>query len=177
MSTTPQKKRRARPSSSTYRKQEVRFGARQPRKNSHERNLSAKQLKCAWIQTRKIKSKWKAEKRREGIQLEEIPPTGIPVSNAPGLLGQKSDDRLELTDIHTGSDASPSRSEGRPVTVKLSNKEPIRTTKTGPAVGSSQQTDRRLAGRQWHPGGHQGKKPSMRSRMNALLEKIQRENG
>ena len=154
-----------------------------PSKNSHERVHSAKQLKSAWIQTRKIKSKWKAEKRREGIQSPEklpgAPGPDVPVSNIPGILGQGSDHQPPLTDVHPGTNAPPSRSGGHPVKTPNSQaiRESIRTTKTGPAVGSSQRKDHR-SGRHDHqgrPNGHQGKKPNMRNRMNALLEKIQRE--
>lgn len=146
------------------------------RKDSHEQNHPAKLLKSAWIQTHRTKSKWKAEKRREGIQSTETPSTvpelEIPVSDAPDLPGKKSDQRSELADI-------PSRSESQ--SGKVSNpqttRERLHTTKTGLAVGSSQHKDHR-SGRhdnQWCPSGHQRKKPSMRSRMNALLEKIQKE--
>ena len=86
---------------------------------------------------------------------------------------QKPDHQPQLIDVNGGSDVSPSKSEEYPV--KVSNarpmREPVRTAKTGPAVGSSRQKDR-LSGR---THGCQGKKPSMRNRMNALLEKIQRE--
>lgn len=152
-------------------------------KNSHERDdHSAKQLKFAWIQTRKIKSKWKAEKRREMIQsVKTAPELGIPVSNVPVTPDQKSDHLLDSTE--NGSDGLPSRSEKqKPLTASNSRKirEPITKAKTGPAVGSSQQEDHR-SGRhdshRWSPSGYRGKKPNMRSRMNALLEKIQREIG
>jgi hypothetical protein len=148
-------------------------------KNSHGWNHSAKRLKSAWIQTRKIKSKWKAEKRREGIQSTETgstaPELEIPVSNVRDVPGQKSDHQLDPTEIDAGSDVTSPRSEGHLITFR----EPIHAAKTGTAVGSSQQKDqRRRSGRhdhQWRrPSEHQGKKPSMKSRMNALLEKIER---
>jgi len=148
-----------------------------PPKFQHLPRARAKQLKSAWIQTCKIKSKWRAEKRREGIQPVGSPSTApeleTPVSNVPVIPSGKPDHRPQLIDVHTAFDAQPSRSEGRPV--KGSNswtvREPIRTTKTGSAVGSSQEKDRRPG----RPTSHQGKKPSMRNRMITLLEKIQRD--
>ena len=135
----------------------------------------AKKLKSAWIQTRKIKSKWNAEKRRQGIQMElpELETTVSKFSRVP--TGQKPDHQPQLTDVDTESGVSPPKSRERPVKASNSRtiREPVRTAKTGPATGSSQQKDHRSdSGR---PSGYQGKKPSMRNRMNALLEKIQRE--
>ena len=145
-------------------------------KNSHNRNHPAKKLKSAWIQTRKIKSKWNAEKRRQGIQMEsssapELETTGSNVSHIP--VGQKPDHQPQLIDVGTGSGVSLPKSGEHPVKASNSRtmKESVRTAKTGLATGSSQQKDRR-SGR---PSGYQGKKPSMRNRMNALLEKIQRD--
>ncbi|KAF9792132.1 hypothetical protein BJ322DRAFT_15862 [Thelephora terrestris] len=146
-----------------------------PPKFQHLPKARAKQLKSAWIQTRKIKSKWRAEKRREGIESVGTPSTApeleIPVPNVPG---PKPDHQPQFIDAHTGSDALPSTSKGHPVKVPNTRtvREPIRTTRTGPAVGSSQEKDRR-SGR---PSGYQGKKPSMKNRMITLLEKIQRES-
>jgi len=93
--------------------------------------------------------------------------TTVPnVSDIPA--GDTLNHRSQL--INTGSDISPSKSDERPVNAP-SVKEPVRTAKTGLAVGSSKQKDRRLG----RHGGYQGKRPSMRNRMNALLEKIQKE--
>jgi len=139
-------------------------------KNSHNRNHPAKKLKSAWIQTRKIKSKWNAEKRRQGIQMESppaAPELETTVSNVSRTrVGQKPDHQPQLVNIDTGSGVSPTKSEERPAKASNSRmiKEPVRTARTGPATGPPQQKDRRPV-----------KKPSMRNRMNALLEKIQRE--
>ena len=142
-------------------------------KNSHSWNHPAKKLKSAWIQTRKIKSKWNAEKRRQGIQMEspELETTVFNRSHIPA--GKNPDHRPQPIDLDTGSAVSPPKSEERPVGASNSRtiREPVRTAKTGPATGSSQQKDRRPG----RPSGYPGKRPSMRNRMNALLEKIQRE--
>jgi len=138
-------------------------------KNSHSRNHPAKKLKSAWIQTRKIKSKWNAEKRRQGIQMgspptaPELETTVSNVSRTPGR--QKPDHQPQLVNVDTGSGVSPTKSMERPAKASNSRtiKEPVRTARTDPATGPPQQKDRRPA-----------KKPSMRNRMNALLEKIQR---
>lgn len=145
--------------------------------NSHERDHSAKKLKSAWIQTRKIKSKWNAEKRKEGIQLGTSSTAPILETTVPNVSGttmeQPPDHQPQLIDVDTGSDASPSNPGERQAEASNSRtiREPVRTTKTGPVVGSSQQKDRRPG----RPNGYQGKKLSMRNRMNTLLEKIQRE--
>ena len=146
-------------------------------KNSHGRNNPAKKLKSAWIQTRKIKSKWNAERRRQVNHTKSsstVPEPGTTVSDVSGILTeQKLDHQPHLIGPDTGSGEPSSEFEERPA--KVSNpqvaREPVCTAKTGPTGRSSQQKDRR-SGRS---SGHQGKRPSMRNRMNALLEKIQRE--
>ena len=138
---------------------------------------SAKKLKSAWIQTRKIKSKWNAEKRREAVQTGTSstgPVLETTVSNVLGIMaGQPPDHQPQFIDVGTGFDASPSRPSEPRVEASSSRtiREPVRTTKTGPAVGSSQQKDHRPG----RPSGYQRKKASMRTRMNTLLEKIQKE--
>jgi hypothetical protein len=139
--------------------------------NPHSQNHPAKKLKSAWIQTRKIKSKWNAEKRRQGIQIESssaAPELGTTASNVSRIpAGQNPDHQSQPVEVDTGSGASGER----PVSNSQTIREPVHTAKTSLATGSSQQKDRRSR----RPSGYQGKKPSMRNRMNALLEKIQRE--
>jgi len=143
----------------------------------HTSGGSAKKLKSAWIQTHKIKSKWNAEKRREGVQTgtsPTAPALETAVSNVTGIMaGQAPDHRPQPIDIDTGSDVSPSKPDEQRVEASSSRtiREPVRTAKTGPAMRSSQQKDRRPG----RPSGYQRKKASMRTRMNALLEKIQKE--
>lgn len=137
----------------------------------------AKKLKSAWIQTRKIKSKWNAERRRQGVHIDPpstAPEPGVTVSNVSGILIEQTlDHQPHLIGPDTRSDEPSSESKERPAQVSnsLAIREPVCTARTGPAGRSSQQKDRR-SGRS---SGHQGKRPSMRNRMNALLEKIQRE--
>ena len=138
----------------------------------HARNHLAKQLKSAWIQTRKMKSKWNAERRKEGSQMESASTAPVLETADPNVSGIPAGHQPQPIDAGTGSDASPPKSEERPANAPSPRtiRGPVRTAKTGPAVGSSQQRDRRSG----HPNGHH-RKPSMRNRMNALLEKIQRE--
>ena len=154
-----------------------------PAKNSHERDHPAKQLRSAWVQTRKIKSKWNAEKRREGIRTEP-PQTAsaveIPVSSVSDIqAGQTLNHQPQPIDVNTGSNTSPSPSEEHPAKASSSQtmREPVPTSKKAPTKGSSQQKDRRSGrhDRRGRPSEYQGKKPSMRNQMNALLEKIQRD--
>lgn len=87
------------------------------------------------MQTRKIKAKWKAEKRREGIQPSTALALETPVSSVSGIPAGKKPNHLyqsQPIDVDTRPDAPPSISEERPVKVSIprTTGEPTRTSKS-----------------------------------------------
>ncbi|KXN82581.1 hypothetical protein AN958_02432 [Leucoagaricus sp. SymC.cos] len=112
----------------------------------HYPTKRAKKLKKAWVETAKIKSKWRAQKRREGIESLRV---GIPPQ-------EREDPRRDV-------DSADNKSEKRHLARDKNN------TDTKNAAGNVD--DKPSLRALFQKAGQ----PNMRLRMNAMLEKIKRD--
>ncbi|TFK54947.1 hypothetical protein OE88DRAFT_1642238 [Heliocybe sulcata] len=150
----------------------------------------AKKLKKRWVETQKIKSKWKAEKRKK------MGPSAGPHAEPEPTTLDAAEDRERSENSETASEGSESEPEQSAVTPQPkdslpkprpnhrkspeSRKEhPKKSGSTLPRPqGQVKATDRRDASRRggnFAPKGRQSRQPDMRQRMNALLDKIKRD--
>ncbi|KII88593.1 hypothetical protein PLICRDRAFT_41779, partial [Plicaturopsis crispa FD-325 SS-3] len=85
-------------------------------------HLSAKKMKQTWIENKKIKSKWKAEKRKEGLQSGQVAvtqedPERIEEDDAASLSVETSGDEEEAV-VEGADDESDENEEELPAPVK-----------------------------------------------------------
>ncbi|KAH0827135.1 hypothetical protein J3R83DRAFT_4823 [Lanmaoa asiatica] len=139
--------------------------------------IPAKRLKKSWIEGQKIRSKWKTQKKREGLTNQ----TSEPVKDT-------SNHRHDETNIDSASDTSPNSPDKSPSHSPPHDKQslcdlrriayasiPLRTQKSDssrPKRGPG--FSRNSRGRKATVGRETGQ-PNMKSRMDVLLEKIKRD--
>ncbi|KAL4067852.1 hypothetical protein J3A83DRAFT_3754723 [Scleroderma citrinum] len=118
----------------------------------------AKKLKKSWVDTKKLKNQWKAQKKREGLpsfhreapsEAKDPVHTEAPQDNQPA--GSSSTSKTSLRDL-TRQAYSPST---------------LHTHGKRPGHPKDNQVDR--------PSRHPKGQPDMKLRMNAMLEKIKRD--
>lgn len=129
--------------------------------------IPAKRLKKSWVEDHKIRSKWKAQKRREGLTHQ----TSAPVKDT-------SIDRQDEVDVDSESDTSPIRPDKSPIPSPASSHDkqslrdlrriayaskPLRTQKPDSSPRGNATLKRETG------------QPNMKLRMNVLLEKIKRD--
>jgi hypothetical protein len=125
--------------------------------------VQAKQLKSLWVQTQKIKSKWKAEKRREGLSSQR---------REPNEKGPRQKLRV---------DPEPFVEQERPVgdTPRPSLRELTKTAYASSSLHNhkSDPLHKRRGESSIQQGGIDRSRgqPNMKLRMNALLEKIKQD--
>lgn len=139
--------------------------------------ISAHRLKKSWIEDHKIRSKWKAQKRREGLTNQ---------SNEPAR--DASNDAHDKTNADSESDTSPNRPDKSPPHTSSHDKQSLRdlrriayTPKPLPTQKADLSRPERAPGHSHsnHGGkatvGRETGQPNMKLRMNVLLEKIKRD--
>lgn len=153
---------------------------------------AAKKLKKTWVNTKKIKSKWKAEKRREGLAtgsnlVERISEEG---ELSDDLTGDEADGRNEGADLlPTRTDRKDSsREEGpqaekerslRDMTREAYSQSSLHTYKSDPLSRRRRREEGVRGGRGYRgtgaPAGRGRGQPNMKLRMEVMLEKIKRD--
>lgn len=149
----------------------------------------AAQLKSSWVHAAKIKSKWKAEKRRDGLPTTTGRQQQAPISNddspkaepedneSPNEDASDSDEREKVEASSSRPDPPPpeslrelSKKAYAPASLHNHRSDPLHRRKGesssnrgGPSRGSG-------------PGRGRGRgQPNMKLRMNAMLEKIKQD--
>lgn len=131
--------------------------------------VQAKRLKKSWVQDHKIRSKWRAQKKREGLTNQTSPP-----------VGDASNHRRDEANVNSESDASPNRPDKPPTAShnKQSLRDlgriayasmPPRTQKVDPSCPNPGRSHNDCGGKTTTG------QPNMKLRMNVLLEKIKRD--
>ncbi|KAI0273548.1 hypothetical protein BC834DRAFT_966060 [Gloeopeniophorella convolvens] len=169
---------------------------RKPPTFRHLPQERAKKLKEAWVAKQKIKSKWKAQKRKEGIVTQRDPqpdvaenddegtdaaeesPEEEPKPAAPPRREQPQDEQAAPTTSDKPSLRELQRQAYSRASLHHFKAQPLRHSKKhgadrgAEAVGQAQ----RGAGRGAACGrGRGGGQPNMSLRMSAMLEKIKRD--
>ncbi|KAG7092388.1 hypothetical protein E1B28_008745 [Marasmius oreades] len=153
----------------------------------------AKALKQAWVEKAKIKSKWKAEKRKMG--LAQAPENPVQEGDATNEINQIEQQHVTEREVQVdtskelrtssrprkGKDSTAQETQNirrdhvessqsgglRELARKAYSRESLHTYKSDPLK-------RRSNGEHVKKGGGRGQ-PNMKLRMNAMLEKIQRD--
>ncbi|KAF8559831.1 hypothetical protein OG21DRAFT_495072 [Imleria badia] len=110
----------------------------------------ANRLKKSWIEDHKIRSKWKAQKRREGLTNKSSPPSPTPTP---------SHDKQSLRDLRRIAYSS------KPLPTQKANSS---RPKRAPGPSHDNRGGKTTVGRETG-------QPNMKLRMNFLLEKIKRD--
>ncbi|EIW51705.1 uncharacterized protein TRAVEDRAFT_136591 [Trametes versicolor FP-101664 SS1] len=143
----------------------------------------AKKLKQSWVETQKIKSKWKAQKRKEGLvapraQLEHMLDT--PADKAGQSDEEKDDEALSQTSSADRAKKPEEKLTLRELQDKAYSKESLHRHKSHPLKGhkapaSSRGRGGRGGSSRGAPRGRGGGQPDMGLRMKAMLEKIKQD--
>ncbi|EKM55593.1 uncharacterized protein PHACADRAFT_94041, partial [Phanerochaete carnosa HHB-10118-sp] len=134
----------------------------------------AKKLKRSWVEVQKIKSRWRAQKRKEGLTTTRpavnLRPKEEQDVEAPASRGRRS--IRNRRDNATDNDKETKKLTLRELQVLAYSKSSLHTYRSG---ASRRQDDTRGRGRglqrDWRGRGQ----PDMRLRMNAMLEKIKKD--
>ncbi|KAI0277701.1 hypothetical protein BGY98DRAFT_917862 [Russula aff. rugulosa BPL654] len=163
---------------------------RHPPSFHHLPQARAKKLKKVWIAKQKTKSKWKTQKRREGIVTQRVP--------VDETLGDQHDDESQnssadepaltkpeqnLRGQEDSTSAGPSLRELQkqaysPATLHHYKSRPLQHTKGRMAsygTRTPESSQKRGVGRGSRNTSRRGGQPDMRLRMSAMLEKIKRD--
>jgi hypothetical protein len=161
--------------------------------------LSARKLKQSWVESTKIKSQWKAQKKREGVLQRKLE---IPSNGDPPPAHQKKTDGSDLEESHSKDQGShsgghpeyrqqpvPNNSADGRISLRELGKQAysrnsLHTYKantkkhyTKPSRGTNPQrgSSRGGCGTSFGDQGHEKGQPNMKYRMTAMLEKIKRD--
>ncbi|PFH52413.1 hypothetical protein AMATHDRAFT_140250 [Amanita thiersii Skay4041] len=137
----------------------------------------ARKLKRTWVETAKIKSKWKAEKRRAGLnpsssQLptaqgdEEIEEQENAVQE-PNKNSPSQPTKIRAEDVKTGSEEG--QQSLRELTKHAYSRASLHTYKSKPLKKGTNKTEGKEPSRLTQRKGQ----PNMKLRMNAMLAKMQ----
>jgi hypothetical protein len=147
-------------------------------------HCSAKQLKNSWVQAQKIKSKWKAQKRKEGFATGSNRAAPAPSAETPNedqSQHDSSDEDTSESEQHSKravdeSAAKPSLRELAKKAYALSSLHNHRSDPLHKRKGETFTVNR--GGPQGRGGSGRGTgrgQPNMKLRMNAMLEKIKQD--
>lgn len=125
--------------------------------------IPAKRLKKSWVENHKIRSKWKAQKKREGL------------TNQSGTSSHLQDQ----ADTDSGSNTSPSRPDKPPVSspAPSHDKQSLRDLRRLAYASKPLHTQKAVSPHRSGnaPVGRETGQPNMKLRMDVLLEKIKRD--
>ncbi|RDX56717.1 hypothetical protein OH76DRAFT_1426454 [Lentinus brumalis] len=171
------------PSSSTQQPQGVK--RKKPPTFQHLPAERAKKLKQSWVETQKIKSKWKAQKRKEGLvaprtHLDLV--AGADEEKDTRGSGEESDKEAEETSTSGSSDQIEEQPPSlRDLQRMAYSRSSLHTHKSDPLHrhrGGVMPNGRGGGGRDEGRGGPRGRgrgQPDMGLRMKAMLEKIKQD--
>ncbi|KAF8844525.1 hypothetical protein BDN67DRAFT_721770 [Paxillus ammoniavirescens] len=146
----------------------------------------AKKLKKSWIENKKVKSQWKAQKRREGLVKQPMSPN----EGNPGQESEETKSGLDSGTIQSHLDDAPTacgrtarqkeRSVVTPSNGEKSTREPKRPSSLHTHTpdfsrGRNAHRTRGRRGGNLADRGRERGQPNMTLRMNVMLEKIKRD--
>lgn len=124
--------------------------------------IPAKRLKKSWVQDRKIRGKWRAQKRREGLTCQ---------TSAPAE--ETSNHRNDLVGAGAESDANKSSAVSLAPSPDEQSLRDLRRIAYASRPSRTQKSDSSRRGGKATAGRETGQ-PNMSLRMNVVLEKIKR---
>lgn len=124
-------------------------------------SIPAKQLKKSWVQDHKIRNKWKAQKRREGLTSQ---------------TNDDANDRQDNVDVGSVSKTSPKRPDKPPTPgpAPSRDKQSLRDLRKIAYTSEPMHTQEAHSSPRGGKGRDKGQ-PNMKLHMNLLLEKIKRD--
>lgn len=143
--------------------------------------ILAKRLKKSWIEDHKIRTKWKAQKKRDGLTNQ---------TSAPLTVEGVSNHRHDETNADSESDTPPNRPDKSPTPTPPHDKQSLRDLRRiayASKLPHTQKADSSLpkrvprrshndrGGKATVPVGRETGQPDMKLRMNVLLERIKRD--
>ncbi|KIM62074.1 hypothetical protein SCLCIDRAFT_25290 [Scleroderma citrinum Foug A] len=143
----------------------------------------AKKLKRSWVDNKKLKTQWKAQKKRQGLS-EDKPSSHCEVPSEDASDVHASSEVRDSTPVHTepplASSPPTSKTSLRDLTRQAYSRSTLHTHKSGPLrkqrgpnvpFSRERSKDNQVNKPSHRPNGQ----PDMKLRMNAMLEKIKRD--